>query len=109
MRITKQTAYNIDKVLDKRDRRGIREYLVRWQWYSKEFDSCIPDSSVKNIKRGYERCFFKSILRHPVQQLLKNLHHNTLSAFTIKLAKPIELNNAVKLEVGICEIMCPPS
>ena len=30
VRITKQTVYKIDKILDKRVRRGIREYLVRW-------------------------------------------------------------------------------
>ena len=32
---------------------------------------------------------------------------NTLSAFTIKLVQPIELNYAEKWEVGICEVTCP--
>ena len=49
VRITKQTAYKIDKILDKRVRRGITEYLVRWRGYTKDFDSWIPASSVKNI------------------------------------------------------------
>ena len=49
VRITKQTIYKIDKILDKRVRRGIREYLVRWQGYNKDFDSWIPASSIKNI------------------------------------------------------------
>jgi len=49
VRITKHTVYKIDKILDKRVRRGSREYLVRWQGYGKEFDSWIPASSVKNI------------------------------------------------------------
>ena len=49
VRITKQTVYKIDKILDKRVRRGIREYLVRWQGYNKDFDSWIPASSVRNI------------------------------------------------------------
>jgi hypothetical protein len=49
VRITKQTVYKIDKILDKRVRRGSREYLVLWQGYGKEFDSWIPASSVKNI------------------------------------------------------------
>ena len=33
---------------------------------------------------------------------------NTLAAFTIKLAQPIELNYAENWEVGICEVSCPP-
>ena len=31
VRITKRSAYKIDKILDKRVRRGILEYLVRWK------------------------------------------------------------------------------
>jgi hypothetical protein len=31
VRITDRTAYKIDKILDKRVRRDIREYLVRWR------------------------------------------------------------------------------
>ena len=49
VRIRKQTVYKIDKILDKRVRHGIREYLVRWQGYNKDFDTWIPASSVRNI------------------------------------------------------------
>ena len=49
VRITKQSAYKIDKILDQRVRRGIKEYLVRWRGYTKDFDSFIPASIVKNI------------------------------------------------------------
>jgi len=34
VRISKETIYKIDKILDKGIRRGIREYLVRWQCYT---------------------------------------------------------------------------
>ena len=49
VRITEQTAYKIDKILDKMVKRGIREYLVRWKSYSKDFDTWVPASSVKDI------------------------------------------------------------
>ena len=40
VRITSRTAYKINKILDKRVRRGIREYIVRWRVYSR--DSSVP-------------------------------------------------------------------
>jgi len=49
VRITKQTVYKIDKMVDKRVRRGSREYLVIWQGYIEDFDSWITASSIKNI------------------------------------------------------------
>jgi len=39
IRVSKLTAYKIDKILDKRVRHGIREYLVRWKCFSQDFDS----------------------------------------------------------------------
>ena len=35
VRHTKHTTYKIDKILDKRYRKGILEYLVRWKGYRK--------------------------------------------------------------------------
>jgi len=49
VRISKETTYKIDKILDMRVGLGIRDYLVRWKGYSKEFVSWIPASSVKDI------------------------------------------------------------
>jgi hypothetical protein len=49
VRITKQTTYKIDKILDKRVRRGILEYLVRWRGYSADFDSRVPASDIQTV------------------------------------------------------------
>jgi len=66
VRISKKTTYKIDKILDKRVRRGLREYLVRWRGYSHDFDSWIPASSAKNI--CIDVTHSDSILRDSVQQ-----------------------------------------
>jgi hypothetical protein len=49
VRISKRTVYKIDKILNKRVRRGITEYLVGWKKYSKDFDSWVPESSVRHV------------------------------------------------------------
>jgi hypothetical protein len=49
--------------------------------------------------------FYVTLFSNSSSEIYKD---NTLSAFTIKLAQPIELNYAEKWEVGICEVTCPP-
>ena len=50
IRVTRSTAWKIDKLLDNRVRRWILLQLVRWRVYSREFSSCIPDSSEKDLR-----------------------------------------------------------
>jgi len=52
VRIYSRTTYNIDKIQDKRVRRGIRKYLVCCRRYSRDIDSWVPASSVNNIANG---------------------------------------------------------
>ena len=49
VRITKQITYKIDKILNKRVRRGILEYLVRWRGYGAHFDSWVPATDVQSV------------------------------------------------------------
>jgi len=49
--------------------------------------------------------FYVTLFSNSSNEIYKD---NTLAAFTIKLAQPIELNYAENWEVGICEVSCPP-
>jgi hypothetical protein len=49
VRITKQTQFQIDKIIATRVRRGIKQHLDRWRGYSSDFDSWIPASDIKKI------------------------------------------------------------
>jgi hypothetical protein len=47
--VIKRTVYKIVKIVEKRYRKGILEYLVRWKGYRQDFDSWVPAASVKNF------------------------------------------------------------
>jgi hypothetical protein len=49
VRITIQTQFQIDKILATRVRRGIKQHLVRWKGYNKDFDSWILASDVRKF------------------------------------------------------------
>jgi hypothetical protein len=49
VRISKDTHFQIDKILRTRVKRGIKEHLVRWKGYSADFDQWVPASYVTQI------------------------------------------------------------
>ena len=46
---TTQTKYRIEKVLKKRNRNGVKEVLVKWSGYNKEFNSWIPLNNLQSV------------------------------------------------------------
>ena len=105
VRVTRRTVYKIDKILNKRVRRGLLEHLVRRRVYSKDFDSWIPAPSMRGVPRRSETLLVT---------LLSNTSNNlypviTIAAFTAELARPVELGSSYNWEVGVCEFSYPPN
>ena len=49
--------------------------------------------------------FYVTLFSNASSKIYKD---NTLAAFTVKLAQPIDLGTNENWEVGLCEITCPP-
>jgi hypothetical protein len=104
--VTKKTVYHIDKIKRKRVRNGINEVYVKWSGYPKEFNSWIPAKAVKNMTSGNEQTqFYVTLLSNASQKLYPS---NTLSSFTVHLARPVVLGSNTKWEVGASEVTCMP-
>jgi hypothetical protein len=58
VKIGKRTEYLVDKLLDSRFRRSIREYLVRWRGYGPAFDSWIPASNIRRRRQRRSTSFY---------------------------------------------------
>jgi len=107
-RVTRRTVYKIDKIMNKRDRRGKLQYLVRWRGYSK---TMIPGSrrragrrrQMSNIDPTH---FYVTLLSNTSKSLYPD---NTIAAFTAELARPVELGYSDNWEVGVCEFSSPPN
>ena len=100
--VTKQTTYKIDKILDKRVRRGILEYLVRWRGYGEDFDSWVPATDTVCVNRDMDRDHYYIMLFSNASQHL--YPDNKIAAFTIQLAQPIILDPSDIWEVGLREL-----
>lgn len=73
-RVTKHTVYKIENVLDRRVRRAIREYIVRWRVYS-----WIRGSLPLASRRCDPKPFYVTFYSNASQSLYSD---NTIAAFT---------------------------
>ena len=108
VRISIQTTYKIDKILDKRVRRGIRDYLVRWEvtvrnltLWSRHIAWRISDTTSPG-----QNIFYVTLLSNASRDIYEQ---NTHADFTVKLEQPIDLGSTSNWEVGVCEISCTSS
>jgi len=81
--------------MNKRVRRGILIYQVRRRGYSKDFDSWIPASSVRDAHVDPKQ-FYVTLLFNTSKNLYPD---NTIAAFTAELARPVELGSSNNWEV----------
>ena len=94
VRITKQTTYQIDKILDKRVRRGILEFDVKVIAQILILGFLPAISSLCKMDRDH---FYIALFSNASQEVYPD---NKIAAFTIQLAKPVKLDPCEIWEVG---------
>jgi hypothetical protein len=105
--VTKNTVYQIDKILAKRVRNGSSDVFVKWSRYPVEFNSWFPAKAVKSMASANEPThFYVTLLSNASEKLYPS---NTLSSFKVHLARPVDLGSNSRYEVGICELTCRPT
>ena len=107
VRITSRTTYRINKILDKRVRRGIPEVLVIRQDYGPEFD---PESRQLAWRISDMTSSTNSFYVTLFSNASREIYENTHADFTVKLSRPIDPGTSPNWEVGVCEVSCssPP-
>ena len=50
VRTDDETKYNIEKIIKKRTRKGVREVFVKWQGWRDNFNTWIPESEAQGIE-----------------------------------------------------------
>ena len=48
--VDESTSYDIEKILKRRTRKGVKEVLVHWKGWPSKFDTWIPAKDVKDFK-----------------------------------------------------------
>jgi len=101
VRITKQTQFLIDKILATRTRRGIKQHLVRWKGFNRDFDSWLPKYRKFNMNIGRNH-FYVTLFSNASLDLYPD---NTCTVFTSHLAHPIDVGtSSSEWEEGLCEV-----
>jgi len=85
------TSFEIDKNVDTRSSRGITEDLVQWKGWDPFFNSWLPSSYIQQKYGNPPNQFYVTLFSNASKEVFPD---NTLTAFTIHLAQPIDLSSS---------------